>query len=299
MGKILIIGGCGYVGSKLFLHLSSKYSVDTLDKEYFGNRVNSKNIKKNYSNINQKFLSKYSVIILLAGHSSVAMCEDNMIPSFQNNIVNFLNLLTKIRDQKFIYASSSGIYGKTGKKSAKETDDRYKPTNYYDLTKKTIDDYSSLTDINYYGLRFGTVNGGSPNLRIDLMINKMYHTAKKTKKIHIVNGDILRPILGINDLCRAVERIIEIKEKKPGIYNLASFNKKVTQIAKETARAMRSVELVIDEKKGDNVYDFSISTTKFEKAFQFSFSDTTKSIIMSLEQSYTKSLKSERVKKIL
>lgn len=299
MKKILIIGGCGYIGSKLYIYLSSKHSVDTLDKEYFGNLVNPKNIKKNYAAINKKFLSKYSTIILLAGHSSVAMCEDNMLPSFQNNVVNFLNILPKIENQKFIYASSSGIYGKTGKKSAKELDDRYKPTNYYDLTKKIIDDYISLTNIDYYGLRFGTVNGGSPNLRIDLMINKMYYSAKKNGKIYLTSGNILRPILGMQDLCRAIEAIIETKERKPGIYNLASFNKKVTKIARETATAIGNTELIIDEKKNKNVYDFSISSEKFKKSFNFNFLDNIETIVSSLKESYTQSVKSVRVKKLI
>ena len=192
MEKVLIIGGCGYIGSRLFQYLSEKkYSVDTVDTEWFGNFVNPKNIKCNYNTLSKKFLNSYGVIILLAGHSSVQMCKDNMFASFKNNVNNFINLLSKLSDQLFIYASSSSVYGNTKNISAKEDYERYIPTNYYDLTKKTIDYYAHLSKISYYGLRLGTVNGFSPNLRVDLMINKMYEAARNTGKIKIIKHNII------------------------------------------------------------------------------------------------------------
>ena len=46
MGRILIIGGCGYIGSQLFVYLKNKgYKVDTVDLEWYGNYVNPKNFK--------------------------------------------------------------------------------------------------------------------------------------------------------------------------------------------------------------------------------------------------------------
>ena len=42
--KILIIGGCGYVGSALYKYLTKNYAVDTLDLEWYGNFVNKDNI---------------------------------------------------------------------------------------------------------------------------------------------------------------------------------------------------------------------------------------------------------------
>jgi UDP-glucose 4-epimerase len=298
MQKILIIGGCGYIGSKLFIHLTKqKYFVDTVDITWFGNNVNPNNIILDYKSLTKAFLKKYDVIILFAGHSSVAMCENAMIASFENNIHKFLTLLEKIDTQKFIYASSSGIYGSTGKRLMEEDEDRYIPTNYYDLTKKTIDYYAQLSHIQYYGLRFGTVNGGSPNLRTDLMINKMYLTSQKTGKIIITNKKVLRPILGIQDLCRAVVSIIE-KEGTRGIYNIASFNSSVGEIATAVAQELKGIEIVDNgEKDLQKVYDFAISTEKFEKTFDFLFTDTVKSIIMSLQEKKKKVLYSERLKR--
>ena len=278
--KILIIGGCGYLGSRLFVYLKSKnFKIDTLDNESFGNYVNPKNYKKNYSQATKAFLAKYDVVILLAGHSSVKMCENNVLGAFENNVSNFVNLLTKLTKQKFIYASSSSIYGKTNKINVTENYNRYLPTNYYDLTKKEIDYYALLSNVNYYGLRLGTVCGYSPNLRSDVMINKMFETAKKEQEINIFNPSALRPILGIEDFCRAVEAII-IGNKHKGIYNLASFNSSIKEVAKEVAGLMNGIKVkTVGTFPG---YNFSVDTKKFERTFKFKFRDTTKTIVTSL-----------------
>lgn len=280
MNKILIIGGCGYIGSRVYLHLKKKNYVDTMDLEWYGNNINSNNIKKDYGKITKSFLSTYSVVILLAGHSSVAMCQKKRFESFKNNVQNFIHLLDKITDQKLIYASSSSVYGNTKERFVNELYDRYAPINNYDLSKKIIDYYSHLSTIKYYGLRFGTVNGWSPNLRLDLVINKMYDNAVRTGVIHIYNAHSYRPILGINDACRVIDRIIENDIEK-GIYNIASFNTTIEKIAKKVAKAIGNIK-VIDEgiRKG---YNFSTDTSKFIKMANFTYEDTIENIVDSLK----------------
>jgi nucleoside-diphosphate-sugar epimerase len=192
--KTLIIGGCGYIGSHLYNYFLNKdLNAETVDLELFGNYVNPKNKKVNYNTLTRRYLKKYQNIILLAGYSSVKMCEGKMHEAFNNNVVNFINLLDNIEDQKFIYASSSSVYGDTKNSYVNETYDRYVPSTFYDLSKKEIDYYTHLSSKNVYGLRFGTVNGFSPNLRVDLMINKMYKTAIEKGRINVSNPDFLDP----------------------------------------------------------------------------------------------------------
>lgn len=292
--KILIIGGCGYIGSALFQHLIKKrYIVDTVDLEWFGNYVNPKNIVADYKDLKKEFFLRYDVVILLAGHSSVQMCKGNPLSVLKNNVENFILLLNKLSNNKFIYASSSSVYGNTKKIQASERYSRYTPKNYYDLTKKEIDYYSNLSTIQYYGLRFGTVNGYSPNLRVDLMINKMYDVARKTGELRLSNPGTFRPILGIDDLCRAVLAIIE-QNGTVGIYNLASFNASIEEIGKEFKKKIKKIKII--EHVSPIEYDFSINTKKFEQAFDFQFKDTVKSIITSLHKGYERAERSIRVK---
>jgi nucleoside-diphosphate-sugar epimerase len=280
--KILLIGGCGYIGSLLFQKLSLKYDVDTLDLEWFENTSNLANLKHDFAHLTQKDLDKYDHVILLAGHSSVPMCKDNPISAFNNNVVNFIHLLDNLKDQKFIYASSSSVYGITKGVAATEEWKEFSPHTHYDLTKQEIDFYARLSGKNYYGLRFGTVNGYSPNLRIDIMINKMFFSAMINNQIDVFNKDIYRPILGIEDLCRAIEAILD-GEDRPGIYNLASFNSTVNEIATEISTA---VGVPVIDKGSTPAYNFSIDTTKFQTLYNFEFKETVASIVKSLKENW-------------
>jgi UDP-glucose 4-epimerase len=287
--NVLIIGGCGYVGSELyqFLQILKKQNqiakVDTVDLEWFGNYIGSSdNVVEDFANLSKEDLAVYDSIILLAGHSSVKMCENNLNATFKNNVLNFISLIQKLENQQFIYASSSSVYGSVNRSLMDETCEEYNATNYYDLSKYEIDAYMKLFGkLEYYGLRFGTVNGPSPNLRNDVMINAMFSNASKSGEVKITNPNIRRPILGIHDLCRAIATIIvDGNPSKAGIYNLASFNSTVELIGMHVANEL-DAKLIIGGNT-PNAYDFAISTKKFETAFNFAFQDTVRGLVNKL-----------------
>jgi len=155
--------------------------------------------------------------------------------------------------------------------------------NFYDLSKYEIDKYVGLyKPFEYYGLRFGTVNGPSRNFRTDVMINAMYMSSVEHNQVKINNPNIRRPILGIYDLCAAVETIIDNgSPDKSGIYNLASFNSTVELIGRHVADYMNSELVFMPNSTG--VYDFAISTLKFEKTFNFAFRENVTSIIAAIK----------------
>jgi nucleoside-diphosphate-sugar epimerase len=281
MENILIIGGCGYIGSRLFLYLQDiGIKVDTIDLEWYGKNVSLNNKKVDYGNI--EIEHKYKAVILLAGHSSVAMCKNDRYSSFLNNVCNFIKLLDQLDSAtKFIYASSSCVYGNTGNVAVQETWEQYSPKTYYDLQKQEIDHYAKLSNLEYYGLRFGTVNGWSPNIRTDIMINGMYNSVLKENKIYVSNKHIYRPILGIMDLCRAIESIIKGPDHR-GIYNLASFNASVEEIANAIKQSIGDIEIV--DNGITEAYNFSINTEKFKKTYNFEFKESVHSIVMSFKK---------------
>ena len=291
MKEVLIVGGTGYIGAALYTHLSKHYVVHTVDLEWFGNYTNENNLRVNYSDLSEDFFGHYDVVILLAGNSSVPMCLNNMADTFKNNLVNFVDLLDKLKNQKFIYASSSSIYGDTGEVPAPEDWNQFKPKNYYDLTKQEIDYYAELSKLEYYGLRFGTVNGPSPNLRVDIMINKMYHIAKTMGRIDLFNSHISRPILGINDLCRAVEAIIKSDVDNRGVYNLASFNGNVGGIVEGVTKC---VDTEVIDRGNTPAYNFSIDTSKFQNTYDFEFKESIETIVANLDKEYDNCRKSVR-----
>lgn len=294
--KVLIIGGCGYVGSALYQHLALQgFNVDTVDLEWFGNYVNHDNFCLDFKHLERAHLQRFGAIIVLAGHSSVPMCKDDRGSSFRNNVANFVELLDKLDDQKLIYASSSSIYGNTHDIAAPENWERYDPKTFYDLNKQEIDYYAELSDVESYGLRFGTVNGWSPNLRTDIMLNKMYQCAIEDNEIYVFNKHIYRPILGIQDLVRAVNKILRGGDQR-GIYNLASFNASVEEIANSINRVMGG-EVTITDKGIAPTYNFSISTKKFREIYDFEFMASVDTIVQSLKEGWDTAHKAVRERK--
>lgn len=280
--KILVIGGFGYIGSALIAHLQNI----GLDCVANGNRQND------YNNLSKDFLNKFDRIVLLAGHSSVPMCLGPIESPWLNNVVNFKNLLEKVNyNIPIIYASSSSIYSNSADYQSTETDISLECVNNYDLTKTVLDLYAYQQIAKgrcIIGCRFGTVNGPSPVLRTELMINAMVYSALTKSQITITNKHVHRPILGINDLVAALETVlttpIDILSSVSGQYNMSSFNTTVEKISNKLGD-MLGVP-IIDKGNTDKVYNFSISTAKFENTFNFKFTNTADSIVNTLLTSY-------------
>lgn len=285
--KILLIGSEGYIGSYLKHSLSNKYNFDSIDINWF----NDNKDKKDFKYLSEDYINSFSAVILLAAHSSVKMCENNRISSFNNNVKNFIELLDKIK-VKLIYASSASVYGNTNGVTVDEEYNKYIPSAYYDITKQIIDIYSLRSDIEFYALRFGTVNGWSPHLRKDIMINSMVYNSIKNKKIDLYCKMTNRSILGINDLSRAIDVILSCKSDHRGIYNLSSFNSTSENIANVVSEIM-GVPVVEKENYISN-YDFSMNTDKFKNTFNFKFLDNIESITNSIKNNINSCKISER-----
>jgi UDP-glucose 4-epimerase len=301
MKNILLLGGNGYIGSRLMLNFGENFKTTIVDLNWFSEKECQ---VTDFNHLSKKQISEYDVVILLAGHSSVKMCQNNRLSSFNNNVRNFVNLLEKLSEkQKFLYASSSSVYGDTKNKIVDEKYDSFVPNNYYDLTKQIIDLYAIKSNLNYYGLRFGTVNGWSPNLRNDVMINSMIDSCVKDGHIKLYVKNTNRPILGIHDLTRAIKCIITSDEDHPGIYNLASFNSTAEEISRGVSSIINKpvveydtdkIKKITNEKMQTNAYNFSIDSTKFQKNYNFTFHDTIESITEELISKYEQSTGSSR-----
>ena len=290
MQKVLLIGNRGYIGSALQSVLS-EYDLTCIDSCWYM-EPDKYTTELDYKLLSRDTLKDFDVVILMAGHSSVKMCEGNIQASYSNNVTNFIDLINKLApNTKFIYASSSSVYGKC-LITADETYTEFTPYNNYDVTKHIIDLIIPQTNIEYYGLRFGTVNGAAPIVRTDVMINAMYKHSQEANEIMLYSKEVMRPILGINDLTRAIKTIINTKQDHRGIYNLASFNETAESIAlkvsKATSKPIKILktlpnQIIKNYKLQSTEYNFKIKTDKFKETYNFEFKDTVESIVNTLK----------------
>lgn len=281
--NVLILGGHGYIGSRLFNFLKEK----GIDVDAYGSKT------QDYNDLTSSYLNNFDFIVLLAGHSSVPSCNGDLKSPWNNNVRNFSNLIEKTNlKHKIIYASSSSVYGNTGDKPATENVICSSYVNNYDLTKTVLDHIAQnyiYSGKNIIGLRFGTVNGASPVIRTDLLINSMTYSAVNTGNIYITNRNIYRPFLDISDLINAIFSIIN-KNFVSGIYNLATENKKIIEYA--TIVSKFSKANIIDNGTTLGAYDFTISSEKFLKTFDFTLTGNVENLVNDLIYCYkTKSSK--------
>lgn len=291
--SVLIIGGNGYIGSRLIHDLHLVYTMHSIDACWFDSPSMITELK-DYRALSKQELSKYDAVILLAGHSSVKMCDGPILSSWNNNVNNFIDLVNKLdRSQLLIYASSGSVYGSSNEVSVEDVPLKFKPINNYDLTKYSLDIQAQkfIKDgYNIVGLRFGTVNGWSPDTREELMINSMTKKSLYDGKITVSNKMITRPILGISDLSAAVRAIID--NPVTGIYNLASFIDTVDNISAGVSNLLNSK--VQDTLNTSGAYDFIMDTTKFKQTYNFLFNASIESIVQELVDNFEKTKFSDR-----
>jgi nucleoside-diphosphate-sugar epimerase len=297
MKKVLILGGNGYIGSRLRQVLREHHFVKSNDICWFAYDETSD--RRDCHKLTKEELAEFEVVVVLAGHSSVPSCQGALPGPWLNNVTNFTDLLDKLDDQLVIYASSASVYGNSKPGEChRETNTHFTPVNNYDVTKYALDQQAIIANLNgrrVIGLRFGTVNGWAPNLRVDVMINSMYHSVQNNTGIQVMNKQISRAMLGIEDLCRAVIRCIE--QPTPGIYNLSSFNATVAEIADAVSNKLGAD--IIDRGTTNNAYDFALDTRLFEQTFEFTFKETPATIVDSLIQNYEQSTPQWRDKYII
>jgi nucleoside-diphosphate-sugar epimerase len=244
---ILILGGKGYIGSRLEQRLGKLHEVESLDWE---NR-----------NLNQNFNS-YDVIINLAAHSSVALCDAFPDLAQENNVVRLNKLIRSLNSKTFlIHISSGSVYGNCPGQ-ADEDFGLQAALNVYDRTKIDGDNLvlKAITEgKRIISLRFGTVCGISPNTRVDLVLNAMVLRAIEHKEILVFGGNTRRGILFLDDLCEAMERIVELQPC--GIFNLSSLNTTVDKLASSVALRL-DVKIIRTEEGLNSLYDFELNPTK-------------------------------------
>jgi nucleoside-diphosphate-sugar epimerase len=286
--KILILGGCGYIGSALYIYLKNKgFDVTSIDLGWFGEPI--LNTKLDYDQLKKYYLDTFDVVVLLASHSSVPMCKVDRLGTLENNVRKFLTLTSKLSHQKFIYASSSCVYDSF---TDEATEDRVilPPKDDLAMSKYIIDAYAPNLINNiypednflYYGLRFGSVAGPSPNFRTDLMVNAMSLSAKQNGYVNVSNREAYRPILAMEDLCTAIEAIITTNPiASPGIYNLCSFNSSIGDIASSIAK-FHGVETKFT---GDTkTFSFTMSENKFSEVYNWKPKHDLNSLTISIDE---------------
>ncbi|HEX4485970.1 MAG TPA: SDR family oxidoreductase [Terriglobales bacterium] len=252
--RILVAGGAGYLGTTLIPRLIERgYAVDVVDLFWFGNKLPASAgiLNKDIFDLSVSDLTGYDQVVFLAGLSNDPMAEYSPSKNFIFNAAApaFLAYIAKQAGvRRYVYASSCSVYGYTENELYDET--RAVSSKYpYGISKlqgeqgvmNLVDDTFSVIS-----LRKGTASGYSPRMRLDLIINTMFKCAIRDGEIVVNNPSIWRPIISVEDAASAYIRAIEANDRVSGIFNVASGNYTVGEVADQ-------VKTRIEERLGKRI----------------------------------------------
>ena len=191
--------------------------------------IDGENITFIYSDISKPnvwdTLANYRInkVIHLAAQAGVRFSLDAPMNYVSSNLVGFQNVIdfcVNNKINKFIYASSSSVYGKDSLQPFNENESCSNPESLYAATKRSNElvakSYFNTKDISSFGLRFFTVYGpwGRPDMAPMLFAN----AALNEKKINVFNhGNQSRDFTYIDDIIDGIFKImryIEISDFK-------------------------------------------------------------------------------------
>ena len=304
MKSIFITGGAGYVGAVLVPFLLSKgLKITVFDLMIYGEDVLSphKNLKKIKGDIRDQKLLKENIpghdcVIHLACISNDPSFELNPKLGKSINLDAFEPLVSISKNSKvkrFIYASSSSVYGIKYEKKVTE-DKSLEPLTDYSKYKveceKILDKYIS-DDFTPVTIRPATVCGYSPRQRLDVVVNILTNLAYNKRKITIFGGKQLRPNIHIFDMVKAYETLLEApKEKISGeVFNAGYENQSVLELANLVKKIVGD-DVTLSSQTSDDNRSYHISSKKIKRVLNFEATKTIANAIQDLKVAFDQGL---------
>lgn len=259
--KVLVTGGAGFIGSHLCeLLLAKGCQVRVLDNfnDFYDPAIKRGNVKEMYNYMQKKGIasgklaviegdicdqqvvekvftsSQPDLVVHLAAMAGVRPSIARPQLYYRVNMDGTLNLLEACKQHgvsKFVFASSSSVYGNNEKVPFSETDFVDNPISPYAATKKAGEllchTYHSLYGLTVVCLRFFTVYG--PRQRPDLAIHKFARLMDANEALPFFgDGSTERDYTFIDDIVAGVYNSMLWMDKNPGSYEVFNLGESRT-----------------------------------------------------------------------
>lgn len=264
---ILVTGGAGFIASNLIrvLLATSNYKVISIDNFdlFYARQIKESNLEAfiNHSDFTfyegdildgsllESLNHNIDAIVHLAAKAGVRPSIEDPIGYQRVNEVGTLKLLEFAKRRKikrFVFASSSSVYGVNKNVPWNESDKLLTPISPYAATKLSGEMmghvYSHLFDINFIALRFFTVYG--PGQRPDLAIHKFFKLIQDDKPIDVYgDGSTFRDYTYVGDIVAGILKAVNYSSSNK--FEIINLGNHATVSLKEL---ISSIEAVMNKK---------------------------------------------------
>jgi nucleoside-diphosphate-sugar epimerase len=288
--RVLVTGGAGYCGSLLVPQLLDQgYEVTVYDTMFFGDAFLPKN-NPNLRVVKGDIRDTAHLAATSAGHDafvSLACISNDASFELDEALSTSVNMdafepmvmaAKKAGVKRFIYASSSSVYGVSDKPDVTE-DHPLVPLTLYNKFKGTCEPLlKKHADDGFTGVIFrpATVCGYAPRLRLDLSVNILTNHAINAGKITVFGGSQLRPNLHVQDYCDAVKLFLVAPSEKiqKETFNVGYQNLSIMDIASMVQRIVSEEfpekgEVAIVTTPSDDLRSYHINSDKIRKVLGY------------------------------
>jgi len=281
--QIFVTGGAGYVGAVLVPQLlDAGHMVTVLDLLIYGEDVleahpNLRVLKGDIRDVDllKRELNGHDTVIHLACISNDPSFEMNPLLGKSINLDAFRPLVeaSKIGGVgRFIYASSSSVYGVKEEPNVHENMSLEPLTDYSKfkadcekiLSEYQDDDFTTVT------IRPATVCGYSPRQRLDVVVNILTNLAFHNRKITVFGGSQLRPNIHIQDMVDVYLMLLDAPTEKIAgqIFNAGYENHSVLELA-EMVQSVVGDDVSLVSTPTDDNRSYHVSSEKIRDILGF------------------------------
>ena len=275
MENILVTGGAGYLGSLLCKDLLDLgYNITIIDKFKFGinsilHLIDKKNLTILNGDIrdtsNHHLITKSDIVINLAAIVGYPACDEDKWEATSVN-VDAVKQMAKILspNQLFIQPSTGSSYGKVKDICTEETP--INPLTLYGSNKAEAEKY--ILDKNAISLRFATVYGASPRMRLDLFVNQIVMSAIQEKYYVLYEANASRTFLHAKDATASIIFAVDNQKKMSNeCFNIGDNEQNFTKL--EVANLVKKYidfDIIRNEFASDkDQRDYTVSYDKITK----------------------------------
>ena len=284
--KLLVTGGCGFIGSNFIRHILKKYPsykvVNWDNLTYAGNSENLIDVRdnKNYTFVKgdirdrrlaEKLLPQCDCIVNFAAATHVDRSIQDAGDFIKSNIQGAYTLLEAARGSKikrFLQFSTDEVYGSVEKGRSKENDSLF-PNSPYSASKAAADHLARAYGITYKLpiIITRSSNNFGPYQYPEKVIPLFITNLLEGKKVPLY-GDGLnkRDWLFVQDNCRAIDTVLH-KGKTGEIYNIGAGREipnivLTKDILKLTGMPQSRIQYVADRPGHDRRYALNVNKLK-------------------------------------